>query len=132
MRTAPPLRSPSMSATRRPSRRLDGHLTTGEAARVLGVHADTVLRWCKMGFLRAIKPRTHWRIPEDALAANVTVAEAAARLRASKHAVRTMCEDGTLVARRLRAGGWWRILAASLHDNLARMRPTVLRRRKTQ
>jgi len=44
------------------------YVTTGEAARVLGVGLNTIKRWIASGDLRGIQtPGGHWRIPEEAL-----------------------------------------------------------------
>jgi len=44
------------------------YVTTGEAARQLGVGLNTIKRWISNGDLRGIQtPGGHWRIPESAL-----------------------------------------------------------------
>ncbi len=44
-------------------------LTTGAAARVLGVHRRTVERWCELGELPHVVIATRYRIPARALSA---------------------------------------------------------------
>jgi len=45
-----------------------GYVTTGEAAKMLGVGLNTVKRWIANGALRGIQtPGGHWRIPDAAL-----------------------------------------------------------------
>ena len=44
--------------------------TTGEAAKLLGVHTNAVLKWCKQGKIDAYvtsAPLGHWRITRTAL-----------------------------------------------------------------
>ena len=43
--------------------------TTGEAAELLGVHKNAVLKWCKRGVIDAYRtsPVGHWRITRTAL-----------------------------------------------------------------
>ncbi len=49
-------------------------LTTGEAARLIGVSHDTVLRWCQRDKIRAVKlPSGHWRIQRHDIADLVPV-----------------------------------------------------------
>lgn len=42
-------------------------LRTGEVAKRIGVHRETVRLWCKSGYLPAIKVGAHYRIREDHL-----------------------------------------------------------------
>jgi len=45
-----------------------GYVTTGEAAKMLGVGVNSVKRWIASGDLRGMQtPGGHWRIPETAL-----------------------------------------------------------------
>lgn len=43
--------------------------TTGEAARLLGVHISTVKKWCNLGRIDAYRtsPIGHWRITKSTL-----------------------------------------------------------------
>ncbi len=43
--------------------------TTGEAADILGVHKNAVLKWCKKGSITAYRtsPIGHWRITKKTL-----------------------------------------------------------------
>jgi DNA binding domain, excisionase family len=44
------------------------YMTTGEAARLLGVGLNTIKRWIANGALEGVRtPGGHWRIPESAL-----------------------------------------------------------------
>jgi excisionase family DNA binding protein len=44
------------------------YMTTGEAARMLGVGLNTIKRWISSGDLRGVRmPGGHWRIPQDDL-----------------------------------------------------------------
>ncbi len=44
------------------------YVTTGKAARTLGVGLNTVKRWISKGVLHGVQtPGGHWRIPQDAL-----------------------------------------------------------------
>lgn len=40
-------------------------LSTGQVARLAGLHRDTVLDWCDRGILAATKPGTQWRIAAE-------------------------------------------------------------------
>jgi excisionase family DNA binding protein len=65
-----PATSPMMRAVAAP---LDIHrpedwpamLSTGQVARLLGVHRDTVLVWCDRGTLAAAKIGTRWRVAAE-------------------------------------------------------------------
>jgi excisionase family DNA binding protein len=43
--------------------------TTGQAAKLLGVHLNTVLKWCRLGRITAYRtsPIGHWRITRKTL-----------------------------------------------------------------
>lgn len=45
------------------------HLRTAEAAALLRVHPDTVIRWLKEGRIRGLKVGTHWLIREESVLA---------------------------------------------------------------
>lgn len=45
-----------------------GYLTTGQAARLCGVHINTIKRWVQSGKLASVRtPGGHWRIPQDSV-----------------------------------------------------------------
>ena len=43
--------------------------TTGEAAKLLGVHKSAVLKWCNRGMITAHRtsPKGHWRISKSSV-----------------------------------------------------------------
>ena len=109
-------------------------MTTGEAARRLGVGLTTVKRWVQLGLLRAIRtPGGHWRIP----AGEVERLLAAMGADSNRVTVRVLViEDDPntcdLIREWLRHDGTMNIEAECMHDGLSgllhlgRMMPDLL------
>ena len=70
------------------------YVTTGEAAKLLGVGLNTVKRWIASGDLRGIRtPGGHWRIPEAALRSFMQARGMRIPMREDKAALRVLIVD---------------------------------------